>query len=94
MSPLYGQAVASIEVTVELSDDELAALDEVVSSGAVATRAEAFQQALASFLRRASSAEIAASYQRAYRDVPEDERFAGVGLRLLADHLRKERTDD
>jgi Arc/MetJ-type ribon-helix-helix transcriptional regulator len=93
MPRLYGQAVASIEVRVELSDDELAALDDVVSSGAFSSRSEAFQQAVASFLRRRSSAGIAASYRRAYRDSPEDERLAGLGLRLLGDRLREERTE-
>lgn len=84
--------MASIEVTVELSDEELAALDNAVSNGAFSSRASAVERALRGLLhQRSSEEEVAASYRRAYRDVPEDERFAGVGLRLLADRLRTER---
>lgn len=67
-----------VQIAIRLPDEDLEAVDELVASGVVATRAEAIRRGVALLLADAHEQQISDAYRRAYADRPlssEDERF-------------------
>lgn len=64
------------QIAIRLGERELAALDELVESGAATSRADAVRRGLALLSARAREEWIAAEYRRAYTEQPQGEEDA------------------
>jgi Arc/MetJ-type ribon-helix-helix transcriptional regulator len=72
------------QVPVRLTDSDLAALDEVISSGRFANRSDVLRAGLELILREEREREIDAAYARGYGRHPQEEWVGELGLAGLA----------
>lgn len=74
----------STPVQTRLDDGELERLDAAIARGRFSSRSEALRAALALALDSEREREIAAAYERGYREHPQEEWTGELGLSLLA----------
>jgi Arc/MetJ-type ribon-helix-helix transcriptional regulator len=72
------------QVSVRLTDSDLAALDAAVASGRFANRSDALRAGLELILREERQRQIDKAYARGYGQHPQDEWVAELGLAGLA----------
>jgi Arc/MetJ-type ribon-helix-helix transcriptional regulator len=80
----------TIQVPVRLTEEDVAALDAVVSSGRYASRSEALRAGLERVLAEERELEIEAAYRRGYGAAPQEEWVGETGLALLEAFNRAE----
>jgi Arc/MetJ-type ribon-helix-helix transcriptional regulator len=73
-----------------MTDQDVAALDELVAEGRFESRSDALRAGLARLLREEREREIAAAYRRGYGERPQEEWGGQVGLQGLAELDRAE----
>lgn len=84
--------VSEVEITVPLSTEELAVLDQAVADGHFGSRADAVRQAVQrAFAAPERRGEIEESYRRAYAEHPEAPWTGQLGIRLLEQQALRER---
>ena len=74
----------TIQVPVRLTEEDVAALDEVVASGRFASRSDVLRTALEGLLREEREREIDEAYRRGYGAHPQEEWIGESGLAALA----------
>lgn len=72
------------QVPVRLTQEDMAALDELVEAGEFRNRSEVLRAALAGLLRERREREIEDAYRRGYRKYPQEEWIGEAGLAALA----------
>jgi Arc/MetJ-type ribon-helix-helix transcriptional regulator len=81
------------QVAIRLTDDELAALDQMVAEHHFASRTAAIRDGIARLRKEQEDRRIAESYERAYGNRPptqEEIDWGETGMRLLAELTRDE----
>lgn len=79
-----------MQVSVELSDAEVAWIDRAVSNGLFASREDAIRSAINGAIDVGlDDAAIAEAYRRAYEAYPEDERLGESALQLLGESIQR-----
>ena len=73
-----------------MTDQDAAALDELVAQGRFESRSDALRAGLARLLREERDREIDAAYRRGYGERPQEEWVGRVGLQGLAELDRAE----
>ena len=68
------------QIAIRLSDDELAALDQLVAAGNFESRAAAVRDALTRALKAEEDRQIAAQYERAYGNRPPTQEEIDIGI--------------
>jgi Arc/MetJ-type ribon-helix-helix transcriptional regulator len=84
----------SEQVAIRIPAESLAGLDAAVLRGRFPTRAAAVRAAIEMLLRVEREREIAAEYRRAYGTPPQEDWVGEAGLRLGADYLAREATEN
>jgi Arc/MetJ-type ribon-helix-helix transcriptional regulator len=72
------------QVSVRLTDSDVAALDAAVEAGQFTSRSDALRAGLAVVLRQAREREIAVAYRCGYGEHPQEEWVGDAGLAALA----------
>jgi Arc/MetJ-type ribon-helix-helix transcriptional regulator len=83
----------TIQVPVRLTEEDVAALDEVVASGRFASRSEVLRTALEGLLREEREREIDEAYRSGYSKYPQEEWIGEAGLAALEAFHRAEGGD-
>jgi Arc/MetJ-type ribon-helix-helix transcriptional regulator len=73
-----------------MTDQDVAALDELVAGGRFASRSDALRAGLARLLREEREQQIDDAYRRGYGERPQEEWVGRVGLQGLAELDRAE----
>jgi Arc/MetJ-type ribon-helix-helix transcriptional regulator len=73
-----------------MTDQDVAALDELVAEGRFESRSDALRAGLARLLLEEREREIDAAYRRGYGEQPQEEWVGRVGLQGLAELDRAE----
>ena len=81
------------QVPVRLTEQDLAALDQLVQAGAFANRSEALRAGLAALLREHQERELEAAYRRGYEMHPQEPWVGAAGLAGLGAFDRAEGGD-
>jgi Arc/MetJ-type ribon-helix-helix transcriptional regulator len=79
-----------VQIAIRLADADLARLDAAVAQGRFPTRAAAVRAGVDLLLRDERDRQIAAQYERAYRDQPQDETAGRAGVALMATVVARE----
>jgi Arc/MetJ-type ribon-helix-helix transcriptional regulator len=74
----------TVQVSVRLTEEDVAAVDAMVERGSFTNRSEALRAALASLLREEREREIEETYRRGYGEQPQEEWIGKAGLVLMA----------
>ena len=80
----------TIQVPVRLTEEDVVALDRVVSGGRFRNRSDAIRSALRLLLRAEREREIEEAYRRGYGAHPQDEQVARENLEAWAARLAAE----
>ena len=72
------------QVPVRLTEEDVAALDELVRAGEFKNRSEVLRAALAGLLRERREQEIEDAYRRGYARYPQEEWIGIAGLAAFA----------
>jgi len=83
----------TIQVPVRLTEDDVAALDELVARGRFPNRSEALRAGVAHVIREEREREIDEAYRVGYLTHPQEEWVGGIGLAALAAFDRAEGGD-
>jgi Arc/MetJ-type ribon-helix-helix transcriptional regulator len=67
-----------------MTEEDVAALDELVASGRFANRSEALRAGFARLLHEERDREIAEAYRRGYTDHPQEDWVGEAGLAAFA----------
>jgi Arc/MetJ-type ribon-helix-helix transcriptional regulator len=70
----------TVQVPVRLTEDDLAALDEMVARGRFASRSDALRAGLAQLLHEERERAIDEAYRRGYGEIPQEAWVGQVGL--------------
>lgn len=81
----------TVQVPLRLTNEDVAALDELVARGRFANRSAALRAGLTSLLREERERAIDDAYRRGYGEHPQEEWMASAGLAGLAAFDRAER---
>jgi Arc/MetJ-type ribon-helix-helix transcriptional regulator len=81
----------TVRVTVRLTQEDAASLDDLVARGRFASRSEGFREVLAQLLREEREREIDEAYRRGYGKYPQEEWIGELGLAALAAWDKSER---
>jgi len=97
------QAIASVsgryadymtqQIAVRIPDEQLKALDDAIEAGAFESRADGVRQALARLLRDLREEQIGREYREAYARHPEDPAIGRMGIKLLAEAVRRDEAE-
>jgi Arc/MetJ-type ribon-helix-helix transcriptional regulator len=74
----------TVQVPVRLTERDVAALDELVSSGRFANRSDVLRAGLARVIREEREREIDEAYRRGYGEHPQEEWIGRAGLAAFA----------
>jgi Arc/MetJ-type ribon-helix-helix transcriptional regulator len=80
----------TIQVPVRLTEEDVAALDGIVSSGRYRSRSDALRRGLEHVLREEREREIEEAYRLGYGKYPQEEWIGEAGLALLAERVAEE----
>lgn len=82
---------AGMQVSIELSNADVAWIDRAVSNGLFESREAAIKSAISGALGSGlDDAAIAEAYRKGYEAYPEDERLSEFGLRLLSEAIQRD----
>jgi len=81
------------QIAVRIPDDQLKALDDAVEAGVFESRADGVRRALALLLRDLREKQIGREYREAYARHPEDPAIGRMGIKLLAEAVRRDEAE-
>lgn len=81
------------QIAVRIPEDQLQALDDAVEAGAFESRADGVRRALARLLRDLREEQIGREYREAYARHPEDPAIGRMGIKLLAEAVRRDEAE-
>jgi Arc/MetJ-type ribon-helix-helix transcriptional regulator len=81
------------QIAVRIPDDQLQALDDAVEAGAFESRADGVRRALTQLLRDLREEQIGREYREAYARHPEDPAIGRMGIKLLAEAVRRDEAE-
>lgn len=83
----------SQQIAIRIPDDQLQALDEAVEAGHFESRAEGVRRAVAQLLRDLREEQIGREYREAYARHPQDPAIGRMGVKLLAEAVRRDEAE-
>ena len=81
------------QIAVRIPEDQLKALDDAIEAGAFESRADGVRQALARLLRDLREEQIGREYREAYARHPEDPAIGRMGIKLLAEAVKRDEAE-